>query len=342
MTRVRLMLLGSLALVACADERPSETGMTLDSGLSLSAGSDDGIDPTNDGGDDDDVLDVGQGEGPDDDDGGEGGECPCENVLDGIYVLHSTDPPAVYFYDPPDNTFTPIGQLGCQAESGATANSMAIDRQGNAWINYYSLSGLEPTGRMYRAPLTGLDQCEDLGYAATSTWYLLGMGYAVSAQGSSCDTLFVYNSDQYIDYPVFQPGGSQLARFDTEDIETTILGPTDYPVGELSGTGDGRLFAFATVAENQSVLAQLDKSDGTELESIPLDGLDITNAFAFAFWGGDVYFFTETSPGATTSKVTRLDYDGNDGGGLSIVNPDAGIHIAGAGVSTCASFTPPG
>ena len=43
---------------------------------------------------------------------------------------------------------------------------------------------------------------------------------------------------------------------------------------------------------------------------------EVTNAFAFAFWGGDVYFFTETFSGSGNSQVTRLDYDGNDGGGL--------------------------
>ncbi len=314
--------------------------MALDSGITVGA-TDGGVDA--EGGDDVIVLDVGQDDGPSNDNGGgDGGDCPCENVLDGIYVLHSTDPPAIYFYDPPANDFTEIGQLGCAAEFGATANSMAIDRQGNAWLNYYSLSGLAPSGRMYRAPLSGLDQCEDLGYQGDGAWYLLGMGYAVDGAASSCDTLFVYNSDQYSNYPDFVGGGSEFARFDTAEIDLTILGATDYPVGELTGTSDGRMFAIATVAVDQSILVQLGKSDGAELEATALDGLDITNAFAFAFWGGDVYFFTETSAGAPTSKVTRLDYDNNEGGGLAVVNADSGLHIAGAGVSTCASFTPPG
>jgi hypothetical protein len=246
----------------------------------------------------------------------------------------------VWFYDPPANQFSMIGQLGCAAPAGATANSMAIDRQGNATFNFYT-TGLSNTGRMYRAPLANLGSCEDLGYDAQGSWFLLGMGYAVNGPDSSCDTMFVYNSDQYIDYPSFAPGGSQLARWDDAAVDKIVLGPTAYPVGELTGTGDARLFAFATVAMNQSILVQLNKADGSEVEATPLDGLDITNAFAFAFWGGDVYFFTETTPGATNSKVTKLDYDQNEGGGLSVVNPNAGIHIAGAGVSTCASFTPP-
>jgi hypothetical protein len=41
-------------------------------------------------------------------------------------------------------------------------------------------------------------------------------------------------------------------------------------------------------------------------------------------------------------SLTRLDYDGNDGGGLSVYNANTGLHIPGAGVSTCASFVPPG
>ncbi len=333
--------LAALVLVACGSGGRDDGGATtLDSGISATATPTGGSEGIGEVGDEHDVLDVMPAEEGMAEVGGEGGECPCENVLDGIYVLHSTSPPAVYFYDPPANTFTEIGELGCPAPAGATANSMAIDREGNATFNYYT-TGFSNTGRMYRAPLSNLAACEDLGYDAQGSWFLLGLGYAVNGAGSSCDTLFVYNSDEYVDYPDFAPGGSQLGRWDDAAADKVIIGPTDYPVGELTGTGDARLFAFATVAQNQSILVQLDKADGSELEAIPLDGLDITNAFAFAFWGGDVYFFTEQSPGATTSKVTRLDYDGNDGGGLSVVNPNAGIHIAGAGVSTCASFTPP-
>jgi hypothetical protein len=330
-----------VVVLACGSSgRDDGTATTNGSGITLTVGTG-ATEGGDDSADEEGVLDVAMGETGAADEGGEGGECPCENVLDGIYVLHSEDPPAVWFYDPPANQFSMIGSLGCPAAFGATANSMAIDRQGNATFNFYTIGPTTNTGRMYRAPLTNLGGCQDLGYDAQGSWFLMGMGYSVNGNGSSCDTLFVYNSDQYIDYPDFTPGGSQLARWDEAAIDKQVIGPTAYPVGELTGTGDGRLFAFATVAMNQSVLVQLDKSDGSELESTPLQGLDITNAFAFAFWGGDVYFFTETTPGATNSKVTKLDYDENEGGGLSVVNQNAGIHIAGAGVSTCASFTPP-
>jgi hypothetical protein len=45
---------------------------------------------------------------------------------------------------------------------------------------------------------------------------------------------------------------------------------------------------------------------------------------------------------AGVSKVTNLDDDGNEGGGLSTSNASTGRHISGAGVSTCASWMPPG
>jgi hypothetical protein len=276
--------------------------------------------------------------------GGDGGECPCENVQDGIYVLHSPGlgQPSVYFFDPPANTFTPVGQLGCPAPLQWTANSMAIDRAGNAWVNYYDL--LSQTGKLYRAPLSDTTQCVEVPYTqpVAGGWFLLGMGYATVTEASSCDELFVYKSDRYQEYPNFGPGGAELAEYDEAAGTLDIIGPTDYPVGELTGTGDARLFAFGPVDDQLAVLVHLDKNSGAELEHTDLDGLDITNAFAFAFWGGDVYFFTETAPMSGVSKVTRLDYDNNAGGGLAVYNADTGIHIPGAGVSTCASFEPPG
>jgi hypothetical protein len=275
-------------------------------------------------------------------DGGDQGPCPCQDVEDGIYVLdNSGGAGQVWFFDPPANTFTMVGTIGCPAPLGWVANSMAIDRQGYAWINYYEQAS--QLGRIFRAPLADLSLCEDTGYVNPGqSWWLLGMGYAVTNPDSSCDQLFIYRSDRYLEYPDFGPGGAELGRFDEDMAQIDVIGPTDYPVGELTGTGDGHLFAFAPVSAALAVLVRLDKSDGSEIDHVDLDGFDITNAFAFAFWGGDVYFFTETSPGSGVSQVTRLDYDGNDGGGLSVYNANTGLHIPGAGVSTCASFVPPG
>lgn len=297
---------------------------------------------TGDSDDGPDKFDVGGGDG--EGTTGDGTSCPCENVQDGIYVLNSNSPPAVWFFDPPANTFTEIGVLGCDPGGGGlgwTANSMAIDRAGHAWVNYYDSLGA--AGKIFRAPLWDLADCEQMPYQQPpGEWWLLGMGYSVVDAQSSCDDLFVYKSDKYLEYPNFTPGGAALGRYTEGSGALTVIGNTPWPVAELTGTGDGRLFGFATVAQNQSILVEFDKATGGQKEMVDLAGLDITQAFAFAFWGGDVYFFTETAPLSGVSKVTRLDYDGNEGGGLATYNADTGIRIPGAGVSTCASFTPPG
>lgn len=288
-----------------------------------------------------DKFDFGGGEG-DGSTTGDGSQCPCGNVQDGIYVLNSDSPPSVWFFDPPANTFTQVGVLGCDPGGfGWTANSMAIDRAGNAWVNYYDQ--LAQSGKIFKAPLSDLASCEQQAYQQPGQeWWLLGMGYAVVDPVSSCDDLFLYKSDKYLEYPNFTPGGAQLAQYTEGNGALQVIGDTAYPVGELTGTGDGRLFTFATVSANQAVLVELDKATGGEKSKVDLPGFDITNAFAFAFWGGDVYFFTETFAQSGVSKVTKLDYDENEGGGMSTYNADTGIHIPGAGVSTCASYTPPG
>lgn len=332
----------ALGLVVGCGAEPgggSENSTATDGGIPLPGTDSDGNDDDDDADGTGGVLDVG-GSDPTAGDGGDGGACPCENVDDGIYVLNNSGAASVWFFDPPANTFTEVGTIGCTVPPGWVANSMAIDRQGYAWINYYEQT--TTTARIYRAPLNDLSQCEDTGYVnQNGSWWLLGMGYAVVNEDTSCDQLYIYRSDRYLEYPNFGPGGAELGRFDEDSDSIALIGATDYPVGELTGTGDGRLFTFAPVSADLAVLVHLDKSTGGELEHTDLDGLDITNAFAFAFWGGDVYFFTQTSPGSGVSQVTRLDYDGNDGGGLSVYNPNTGLHIPGAGVSTCASFIPP-
>jgi len=338
----RMATLSWMPLLGLACTPPtSDDGGGAETGIGIDVDGPADADPTDDSaGSTGTLLDVG-GVATVAEDGGDQSPCACQDVLDGIYVLDDAGSGQVWFFDPPANTFTMVGSIGCPAPLGWVANSMAIDRQGYVWINYYEQSSR--LGRIFRAPLSELSLCEDTGYVNPGTsWWLLGMGYSVVDADSSCDELFIYKSDRYLEYPDFGPGGAELGQFDEAAAEIDLIGPTDYPVGELTGTGDGRLFTFAPVSAELAVLVELDKQSGAELEHTNLDGLDITNAFAFAFWGGDVYFFTETSPASGVSKVTRLDYDGNDGGGLSVYNANTGLHIPGAGVSTCASFVPPG
>ncbi len=102
--------------------------------------------------------------------------------------------------------------------------------------------------------------------------------------------------------------------------------------GELTGTGDGRLFAFYFYSPigQPYYLGEIDKSTGSVIAPTLLTGVPIGGGFAVAFWGGDFYFFT--APGGTT-QVTR--YRPADGSYASVAAL-AGAIVVGVGVSTCA------
>ena len=68
----------------------------------------------------------------------------------------------------------------------------------------------------------------------------------------------------------------------------------DFDGGELTGTGDGRLFAFA--GDNPVKLVEYDRENGNLLETTPLEGVRKTNASAIAFFAGDLYLFVEAVP----------------------------------------------
>lgn len=63
-------------------------------------------------------------------------------------------------------------------------------------------------------------------------------------------------------------------RVDRDTLEVVEIGGVEPSHAELTGTGDGRLFAFAEACAGSVLLR-------AELESVPLPDLPLTNAFAF-------------------------------------------------------------
>ena len=206
------------------------------------------------------------------------------------------------------------------------------DSSGVAWVMY------SPSGDIFHVDVNNANACSDPGYTpGQNNFTLFGMAFASNSATDQCDRLYAHSfSGSILGFSEGANSG-RLGRVDSATSFPAILGAIDYDGGELTGTGDGRLFAFA--GTNPAKLIEYDKTNAAELQTIPLNGLELTNAFAFAFWGGDFYFFTESSPLGTNSKVTRLDFDGDMS--LQDVNLNAPIRVVGAGVSTCAPFVPP-
>jgi hypothetical protein len=243
-----------------------------------------------------------------------------------IYVVGSGND--LYSFYPPMVAFTRIGTLRCPllpsgVQAKATPFSMAVDRTGVAYVIYTD-------GELFRVS-TATASCEATRFVIGQGGFdsNFGMGYSHDDTGTG-ETLFVIGE------------GGTLATIDTNTFGLRVIGTGSPPLesAELTGTGAGDLFGFyastgATACTNHacpdSSIGQLDKASGRQTNQSVLKGVNQGNAWAFAFWGGDFYTFTQASAGGT--RVTR--FRPSNGSVVTVATrPD--FQIVGAGVSTCA------
>jgi len=256
--------------------------------------------------------------------------CDCAPGTDVIYVL--SDDAELWSYDPLTNSFAFVGGFQCNFEAGTF--SMGVDRNGIAWVMFQS-------GDLYTLDVNNPNICVDPGYVPGGNGFqLFGMAFVSESVDNPCDRLY---GNTYSGGFGFQEGPNfgTLGSLDPDTLTMSAIGFTDYDGAELTGTGDGRLFEFAGV--NPAKLVELDKTDASVIDILPLGSLELTNAFAFAFFGGDFYMFTENDS-LVASQVTHLDYDDDDMSGmqeLEVIESDAPIRIVGAGVSTCVPIINP-
>jgi len=240
----------------------------------------------------------------------------CEEAGVTYIYLMSEENKLLRFY-PPSRSFDSIGNIACPASTNPF--SMAVDRRGIGYVLFHD-------GLLFRVS-TLTASCQSTAFAVGQQGFpvLFGMGFS-SNTADAGETLFVVGAET----------ANWLATVDASTFELDVIGDLGRSIGdlELTGTGDGRLFGFAPAQfpGAGAHLAEIDKSTAAVLSDVTLDlGATNTTAWAFAFWGGDFYFFTaETSghsvvhrytPGATTTPPVVADID---------------VTIVGAGVSTCA------
>jgi hypothetical protein len=215
--------------------------------------------------------------------GGETCDCAPGPHGDRIYVL--SDGGEVWSYEPGANAFTYVRSLLCVGAE--TPFSMAVDRTGHAWVMAAT------TNLVFQLDLTESQGCEPSPYTPHQADFdLFGMSFA-DPEDDRCEQLYVHSFTG--NGPFTEgPGLGQIGAIDPTTGVLTLLATVDYDGGELAGTGDGRLYAFAGV--RPAKLVQYDPLTGATLATTPLDGLSKTNASAFALFAGDLYFFTEAPP----------------------------------------------
>ncbi|MEZ4453790.1 MAG: hypothetical protein R3B09_30320 [Nannocystaceae bacterium] len=252
-------------------------------------------------------------------------ECPCAvsdvHLDDGVFVLADTD--VLWKYVPEIADFKKIGKVGCEGVKGPI--SMAVDRGGAAWILYES-----PLGALRRIDVADPSKCEAPAYTPGQHGMLrFAMAFASEDIQHPCEELYGASHDGG---PLTEfPGAGWLLQFHPDELLLDLVGALAFNGARLTGTGDGRLFLFGGVQSGK--LVELDKVSAAPLETLPIDGLPLTGAAAFAFYAGDFYFFTESKGPGSKSKVTRYDYDGDHS--LTEIGDVAPIRVVGAGVSTC-------
>ncbi len=216
---------------------------------------------------------------------------------------------ALLSFYPPDATFTMIGMLSCPTD--ALPFSMAVNRQGTAYVEY-------DNGALFEVS-TGTAACTPTSFVSNqSPFSRFGMGYATLGLGPA-EELFLASSDGH------------LGTLDTTSFAVTTIAPIqpNLPSAELTGTGDGRLFAYyALGSTGGSYIAEVDPTSGAVIGADPMS-FDRGNAWAFAFWGGDFWVFTAPNDAQATVMYDPV-------AKTSTVVAHFGSPIVGAGVSTCA------
>lgn len=255
--------------------------------------------------------------------GGEGGpsNAPgCSQAAEYVYVIDVNG--TMYQFNPPTLAFTQVGQVSC---ASSQFFSMAVDRNAVAWV-------LAQDGSIVRYDINA-KTCTPTTYAPNQQGFsTFGMGFSADAAGSSNETLFVSDSELYSQ----STGG--LAKIDTSALSLSPVAKYDSGFdgrrAEMTGTGDGRL--FAAFEGTPYVVAEIDKTTAHIMSQAPQTPInyppDMSN-FAFAFWGGDFWLFV--GPGATTDV-----FQYQPSTGATTKRETEQFEIVGAGVSTCAPTTP--
>jgi hypothetical protein len=250
----------------------------------------------------------------------------CAAGADLVFV--ATEERNLYSFDPVHATFSLLGNIDCA--QGSYVNSMAIDRNAVAWINYGD-------GSLWKAD-TKQTACVATGFLPNQQGVgLFGMGFAAKTAGGTDDLLFIDDLS-----------GGGLGFIDQTSMTLMRLGPFTGPYAdrdcELTGTANASLFGFFTGGPygdaGAASVAQLDPETEAATAQWNLPGVDTGSDWAFAAWGGDFYLFTADKYDMTDPYTTVTRFRSSDGS-LTVLASNIGFRVVGAGSSTCAPTTRP-
>jgi hypothetical protein len=252
--------------------------------------------------------------------------CACPDLEvpldDGIFVLSITA--QLWKYFPETNMFDAArAELGCDLPPPTF--SMAVDRLGFAWVSTRAARcARSPSPTSPTAPTPATRSASRA--SSTSAWPSCRTAPSTSATASTAAV-------------------QRLPEGTTSSTSTRT--PCSSPRSARPRTAPPRSPAPATAGpscspSNPATLVEVDKDHRHGPLDHPAPGVNSAAAWAFAFFAGDFYFFTD-GQNDFTSEVTHIDYDDSDNNGqqdiVQVFN-NAPLRILGAGVSTCVPTLP--
>jgi hypothetical protein len=270
-----------------------------------------------------------------------GGSDGCSAASQLVYVLSEDN--NIWSFDPPTKQFTQKFALTCATPTDGNEwepNSMAVSREGVAWVNYVGTDPVlltDQAGVIFQVNLT-TGNCEATPTVTLpdASWYRLGMGFSSDTVGGTTETLYVAGTGT-----AMMDNSPGLGKINTTSGALTPIGGFTGALSgqsaELTGTGDAKLYGFFTTTPVQ--VAQVLTTNGSTpaATDASLNAVTTPAAWAFSFWGGDFYLYV--SDGTTDSNVVHYTPSTNTVDTMYV--PDTQMIIVGAGVSTCAPLTPP-
>jgi len=227
-------------------------------------------------------------------------------------------------FDPkklPGDPFRVIGTLSCEAKP----ISMAVDRQGLAWV-------LHRSSRLFRVSLFDAKCIGETVVDDSGVEY--GMGFVTDGKGATTETLYVAENDDAMTFSAIRSDRTRAARARRETVGA--ITPKGARNPELTGTGNGELFAFFP-GPHLGFVQQVDRATGKLIGpkwAIPGKGDASNGAYAFAHWGGVFYVFIV--PDAANDRRSVVYAIERKTGSTKQVRSGDPYTIVGAGVSTCA------
>jgi hypothetical protein len=250
----------------------------------------------------------------------------CSDEAKLMYVLSSTN--KIYQFAPTTQQFTVFATPDCVA--GGVPNSMAIDRNFVAWLNYVGGTA----GQVFAFDLKTKTGCTAM-LTLPAGFTQVGMGFSSDTPGGATETLYVDGI-----------GGAGLGKIDTATKTFTKIATfgNDATLAggscELTGDGLGNLYGYFNTSPNVRI-AQIDKSNANILSDDEIVGVGPPSDWAFGVWGGDFYLFAAPN-GNTNGDSSVIHYQPSTGVVNKTYIPDVGFTVNGAAVSTCAPAGPGG